>query len=151
VDIDMTSEPLGRGQRRQDVFLRDIWPDARGDRSVLGTATDPETYRRCTRLRGAEPAVGRDPLADRHGVRWDPSPPTSRSRRTSTIRHGAGTAQRHQTPAPLAIFGDSVTTDHISPAGAIKPSSPAGLYLQEKASRPKTLTRTARGAATTRS
>ncbi|HET6922407.1 MAG TPA: aconitate hydratase AcnA, partial [Anaeromyxobacteraceae bacterium] len=127
VDLDLTREPLGKGRDGAPVFLRDLWPSAREVSDLLAAATDPEAYRRN--------------YGDfTHNARWNEMPVKG-----GTLYHWDPRSTYIQEPpyffdeAPrpgdltgaraLAIFGDSVTTDHISPAGAIAPSSPAGQYL----------------------
>ncbi|MDQ1638877.1 MAG: aconitate hydratase [Pyrinomonadaceae bacterium] len=134
VNIDLSREPLGQGSDGCDVYLRDVWPNLQEINSLLSTAMDPETYRRNYRdFAGQNPLWNEIPTSTGNVYEWDPEstyirePPYfdgfSNAVEEFKDIHGA---------RPLAIFGDSVTTDHISPAGAIKASSPAGLHLQEK-------------------
>ncbi len=139
VDIDMTTEPLGKDKQGNDVFLRDIWPTTEEIAAVLGTATDPETYRRLyADFENQNPLWTDVPSSTGKVYDWDESstyiqePPYF-----DKFGMEAGVAKDIKGARPLAVFGDSVTTDHISPAGAIKPSSPAGLYLQEKGVAPE--------------
>ncbi len=132
VDIDLTSEPLGRGKDGQDVYLRDVWPSPEEIDAFISTAFDPETYRK---LYGD--SAHQNPLwneipggtGDVYG--WDvestyiQEPPYFEG--FSMVPDGIADVVGAR---PLAILGDSVTTDHISPAGSIKASAPAGLYLQ---------------------
>jgi aconitate hydratase len=134
VNIDLSKDPLGKDRNGNDVYLKDIWATTEEVEELLKQAFDPETYRR---LYGSfadqNPMWNEIPTSAGKVYEWDrestyiQEPPyfekfSNEKRRFSNII-GA---------RPLAIFGDSVTTDHISPAGAIKPSSPAGLYLQVK-------------------
>jgi aconitate hydratase len=132
VDIDLSREPLGRGSDGTDVYLRDLWPAPEEIDREMRRALDPEAYRRLYReLDRQNPLWSEIPAATGHSYEWDPEstyiqePPFftdfSLSPAEPTDIRGA---------RALGIFGDSVTTDHISPAGAIKPSSPAGVYLQ---------------------
>ena len=134
VDIDMSTEPLGRDQDDRDVYLRDLWPTTEEIGAVMQAATDPETYRRLYKdFAGQNPLWQEIPSSVGSVYDWDASstyirePPYfdrfSMEPDAARVIHNA---------RPLAIFGDSVTTDHISPAGSIKPSSPAGLYLQQR-------------------
>ncbi|PLS82525.1 MAG: aconitate hydratase, partial [Chloroflexi bacterium] len=134
VDIDMSQEPIGKAQDGQDVYLRDLWPSTEEIGALLGSATDPETYRRLYRdFESQNPLWAEIPSSTGKLYEWDEAstyiqePPYFEN-----FGMEAGTAANVTEARPLAIFGDSVTTDHISPAGAIKPSSPAGLYLQSK-------------------
>ncbi len=134
IDIDMTTEPLGTGKDGQDVYLKDVWPSTEEIGELLYAAKDPETYRRMYRdFEDQNPLWMQVPASTGRVYAWDSEstyiqePPyfNEFSMSASATRDIIGAR-------PLAIFGDSVTTDHISPAGAIKPSSPAGLYLQAK-------------------
>ncbi|MFN2598276.1 MAG: aconitase family protein, partial [Pyrinomonadaceae bacterium] len=131
VTIDLTKEPLGRG-RDGDVFLRDIWPTLEEIGAQLGAATDPETYRRLySDFAGQNPLWNDIPSVGGEVYEWDQlstyiqEPPYF-----ERFSMEAGRFTDIKRARPLAIFGDSVTTDHISPAGAIKPASPAGIYLR---------------------
>jgi aconitate hydratase len=139
VDIDITREPLGRDRQGHEVYLRDIWPTPGEIRDTLVSSTDPETYRRLySDFVAANPLWNEIPSTTGKVYRWDPAstyiqePPFFEdfSMTPDAVRDIRGAR-------PLAIFGDSVTTDHISPAGAIKPASPAGLYLQQQGIAPQ--------------
>jgi aconitate hydratase len=135
VDIDMSTQPLGKGDDGKDVFLRDIWPTSAELAETLALAQSPEDYRRLYSDFGGNPLW--EGIRAPHGVVYD------WDAKSTYIQHppyfaGDGAPSAAARPAqdihgarPLAIFGDSITTDHISPAGAIKASSPAGKYLQE--------------------
>ena len=134
VDIDLTTEPLGIGSDGAPVFLADVWPSPDEIRSVIGSAIDPELFRRTY----AAVFDGDDrwralPIPEGDRYDWDP--------RSTYIAKPPFFAGMGVDPAPftdivgarvLAFLGDSVTTDHISPAGSIAPWSPAGDWLQER-------------------
>lgn len=129
VDIDLTREPLGIIGGRE-VHLRDVWPSAQEVAAVLGAAYDPAEYRRAyADVAGQGPPWSEIPAAGGLLYEWDPAslyirePPYFDPLAAPAPAGFAGARA-------LAIFGDSITTDHISPAGAIKPTSPAGLYLR---------------------
>jgi len=133
VDVDLTTEPVGKDKDGQPVFLRDIWPTTREIRELLKGVLKPEVFRQ--RYRDfAEQNPKWNEIASGGGevYPWDSTstyiqePPffAGFSRRPSAITELKGARC-------LGIFGDSVTTDHISPAGAIKKTSPAGRYLME--------------------
>jgi aconitate hydratase len=131
VNIDLTKEPLGKGKGGEEVYLRDIWPTLEEIGEVLGAATDPETYRKLySDFAEANPLWNDIPAVTGEVYDWDTQstyiqePPYFEK-----FSMEAGTFCDIRGARPLAIFGDSVTTDHISPAGAIKPKSPAGRYL----------------------
>ncbi len=134
VDIDMTADPLGRGGDGRDVYLRDIWPTPDEIGEALEMATDPETYRRLYRDFAEQNPLWQEIPSTIGGVYdWDTQSTYIREPPFfDRFSMDAGVARDIHGARPLAIFGDSVTTDHISPAGAIKPSSPAGLYLQQR-------------------
>jgi aconitate hydratase len=134
VDIDLTTEPLGTSSTGEPVYLRDIWPTYQEIDALLHNANDPESYRRIYQGFNDQNPLWQDiPASEGRVYDWDLSstyiqePPYFEK---FSLEPAA--TKNVQGARALAIFGDSVTTDHISPAGAIKPSSPAGLYLQEK-------------------
>ena len=134
VDLDLSTEPLGTGSDGQDVFLKDIWPSMAEVNEVMRAAFDPDTYRKLySNFADQNPLWNEIPTTTGNVYEWD--------RESTYIREppyfenftsGLESLSDIKGARPLAIFGDSVTTDHISPAGAIKPSSPAGLYLQQR-------------------
>ncbi|HEY3452931.1 MAG TPA: aconitate hydratase [Myxococcales bacterium] len=132
VDIDFEREPLGKGKDGREVFLKEVWPTAAEVADLLAAARDPETYRRRYRdVASQSPLWGAIPSAGGEVYAWDP-----RSTYVREPPYFEGFSAQHAPPGDLrgarvlAIFGDSVTTDHISPAGSIKPKAPAGTYLQ---------------------
>ena len=133
VNFDMTSEPLGRDRNGQDVYLSELWPTLREISELMSSAFDPETYRRLySNFAGQNPMWGEIPERGGDLYEWDAS---STYIREPPYFEKFGMKPDRVTDIkgarPLAIFADSVTTDHISPAGAIKPDSPAGQYLHE--------------------
>ncbi|HET6439937.1 MAG TPA: aconitate hydratase [Anaeromyxobacter sp.] len=138
VDVDLEKEPLGLGRGGEPVFLRDVWPAPEEIEALRAAAADPEEYRRNYgavargEARNAEERAWAE-LPVRGGAlyEWDPASTYIQEPPYFTPFPLLPTAPGEIRGArPLAIFGDSVTTDHISPAGSIKPSSPAGLFLQ---------------------
>jgi aconitate hydratase len=134
VNINMSTDPLGHGRDGRPVYLRDIWPSTEEVRDLMSMAFDPETYRNLySKFEEQNPLWNEIPTTVGDVYDWDPQstyiqePPYFEK-----FGMEAGRFCDIKGARPLAIFGDSVTTDHISPAGAIKPSLPAGLYLQEK-------------------
>ncbi|HEV2976467.1 MAG TPA: aconitate hydratase [Casimicrobiaceae bacterium] len=131
-NIDMTSEPLGNGRDGKPVFLRDIWPTAQEVGAVMQYATDPATYRRLySDFTKDNPLWNSVPTSKGQVYVWDRSTYIAEPPFFKDFTMHAGTAHDIHGARALGIFGDSVTTDHISPAGAIKPTSPAGIYLLE--------------------
>jgi aconitate hydratase len=137
-DVDLTKEPLGRG-KSGPVFLKDIWPTTKEVSEALLQSVDAATYKRLyADLASASPLWAGIPARTGTLYAWDAA--------STYIQEPPFFEGFSLTPPPvagisgaraLAIFGDSVTTDHISPAGAIKKSSPAGLYLQEEGVKPE--------------
>jgi len=134
VDVDLSTAPLGIGKDGQPVYLRDIWPSMQEINGLLRSAFDADTYRR---LYGSfaeqNPLWNEIPTTTGSVYQWDSGstyiqePPYFEN-----FSNAVGNWEDIHGARPLAIFGDSVTTDHISPAGAIKANSPAGMYLLEK-------------------
>ena len=136
---DVVLHPIGQDKGGDDVFLKDIWASLDEVREHLQTAFDPETYRRLYSQFAEQNPLWNDIESSTGQVyEWDSEstyiqePPYFDDFTMETGTFADFTGAR-----ALAIFGDSVTTDHISPAGAIKASSPAGLYLQEKGVEPR--------------
>jgi len=136
---DMDSDPLGKDSEGNDVFLKDIWPSLNEVRDMLAAAYDAETYKKLYSEFADKNPLWNDITSSTGAIyEWDADstyiqePPYFDNFGKPT----AGFADIHDARA-LAIFGDSVTTDHISPAGAIKANSPAGEYLQSLGVEPK--------------
>ena len=139
VNTDFATEPIGKDKEGNDVFLKDIWASLEEVREVLDAAFDPETYRR---LYGdfaeKNPLWNSIPSTIGKVYEWDENssyiqePPYFEG-----FTMDAGEFEDIKNARPLALFSNSVTTDHISPAGSFAPDSPAGLYLQENGVEPK--------------
>jgi aconitate hydratase len=128
IDIDMLNEPIANG-----VYLRDIWPTMDEVREAMQSSLSPDDFRRMYASFADQNPLWNDiPSSAGLLYEWDESstyiqePPFF-----TNFGMEAGKASDITGARPLAIFGDSVTTDHISPAGSIKASSPAGRYLVE--------------------
>ncbi len=133
MDIDLEAEPLGQGSDGEDVFLRDLWPTSREVAETVGRAIEGSMFQRTY----ADVFTGDDtwrglPTSESELFPWEPAstyvrqPPYFDGMSTEV-----GTVPDVEGARCLVQLGDSVTTDHISPAGSIKPESPAGLYLVE--------------------
>ena len=134
VNINLSEEPLGKDRSGADVYLRQIWPTTDEVRQVMRQAFDAETYRELyANFAEQNPLWNEIPATAGAAYAWDGE---STYIQEPPYFEGFGMEPGHISEVTgaraLAIFGDSVTTDHISPAGAIKPTSPAGLYLQER-------------------
>jgi len=133
VTIDLTIEPIGQGHGGRDVYLKEIWPSLDEIRNAMRSALKAEIFRNLYRDFAAEnPKWNEIPSSAGQVYEWD-------SRSTyiqqppffENFSLQPGRITEIQGARPLGIFGDSVTTDHISPAGSIKMTSPAGQYLIE--------------------
>jgi aconitate hydratase len=133
MDIDLENEPLGEGQDGAPVFLRDIWPSAEEIKQVVGASVQSEMFERnyAGVFSGDEMWNAVDvPAGDRYT--W---PDSTYVRRPSFFEQMPAQPPGVEPIAgarALALLGDSITTDHISPAGAIKRDSPAGRWLTEQ-------------------
>ncbi len=133
VDIDLAAEPLGTGSDGQPVFLKDIWPANDEIEALVLSGLKPEMFQSKYReIDDATPEWNAVAASGGNLYAWDDastyiqSPPFF-----DGFGMEPGTIQDLLDLRPLAIVGDSITTDHISPAGAIKEDSPAGRFLQD--------------------
>jgi aconitate hydratase len=134
VDIDLTRDPIGRDTAGNPVHLRDIWPTAHEVQQFIAKSVDAEMFAKTYAdvFRGDERWRGIDvPASDTY--EWDGS-----STYIQNPPYFAGMGKRSpglptvRGARCLGLFGDSITTDHISPAGAIRKDAPAGRYLQQR-------------------
>ncbi|RMD98307.1 MAG: aconitate hydratase, partial [Calditrichaeota bacterium] len=139
IDIDLPHEPLGKDRQGNPVYLKDIWPTREEIAKFMDRAADPENYKRMyADVNSFNPYWNQVPVDKSELFDW---------REDSTyIREPSFFIDLKLEPDPiapienarvLALLGDSVTTDHISPAGAIPPESPAGQYLIQHGIEPK--------------
>jgi len=131
VHIDLSREPLGKDKQGKETFLRDLWPTLSEIRHTMQSALAPETFRKFYRdFAGQNPKWNEIPSSTGDIYQWDEKsdyihePPFF-----DNFSMEPGHIEEIRGARALGIFGDSVTTDHISPAGAIKATSPAGQYL----------------------
>ncbi|MFP4157530.1 MAG: aconitate hydratase [Opitutales bacterium] len=134
VDIDLTNDPLGTGKDGRPVYLKDIWPGNDEIEALVLSGLKPEMFRsKYSDLASANPEWNAIESSTGSLYQWDKdstyiqNPPFFED-----FGMSPGTIADLKDLRPLAIVGDSITTDHISPAGAIKEDSPAGRYLIEK-------------------
>jgi aconitate hydratase len=139
VDLDLTKEPIGKDKNGEEIFLRDLWPSLKEVRDAMQSALTPEVFRKLYRdFADQNPKWNEIPSSTGDIYQWDEKsdyihePPFFKdfSMAVGKIENIAGARA-------LGIFGDSVTTDHISPAGAIKASSPAGEHLMSRGIKPE--------------
>ena len=131
MDVDLTSEALGNGSDGQPVYLRDIWPTPQEIESTVRASVTSEQYRKqYSEVYEGDAHWKSMPVPRGDVYQWDP--------KSTYIKMPPYFENMPKEPAPLAdihgarvlaILGDSVTTDHISPAGSIAVDSPAGKYL----------------------
>lgn len=134
INIDFANEPIGYDQQKEPVFLKDLWPSTAEIEEAISKSLSPETFK----LRYKNPTTGNplwDKIETKKGSKYDwqdsstyiQKPPffdkfSSSSPKLTSLKNMRA----------LALFGDSVTTDHISPAGAFRANTPAGEYLVSK-------------------
>ena len=139
VDIDLTSEPLGKDRDGNDVYLRDIWPTQQEIADTIAESLKPEMFHE----QYADVYTGNEmwnaiPVKDAEVYDWDPDstyiqePPFF-----IDLKPEAEPPQPITGARVLILLGDSVTTDHISPAGSIAINSPAARYLMEHGVEPR--------------
>ena len=131
VNIDITKDALGTGKDGRPVYLKDIWPSTQEVAAVMKYATDPAMYKKLFSAFGeGNPMWDEIPTSIGATYQWDVQ--------STYVRHPPYFDDFRMTPGKvtdvkgarvLGIFGDSITTDHISPAGGIRATSPAGKYL----------------------
>ena len=132
IDIDLTREPLASVDGRE-VYLRDLWPSLQEIDALMATAFDPIEYRRVyADFARQNPLWNQIPAGAGRLYEWDPASLYIREPPYFAPSMSAAPAAEFSGARALAIFDDSITTDHISPAGAIKATSPAGDYLRDR-------------------
>ncbi|MEM7343770.1 MAG: aconitate hydratase AcnA [Chloroflexota bacterium] len=132
-DIDLTNEPLGTGSDGQPVYLKDIWPTQAEVAAEYDKALNPDTFHKeYDGIEQSNPKWNEIPVAEGSIYQWDEwstyiqEPPFFVG-----MGHDSDPIQPITSASVLVKVGNSVTTDHISPAGAIPKEMPAGTYLQE--------------------
>jgi aconitate hydratase len=133
MDVDLLTEPLGQGNDGEDVYLADIWPSPAEVQSTIASAIGEEMFRATyANVFEGDPAWRELPVPEGDLFAWDPSSTyVRRPPYFDGMAHEPRTVEDLVGARCLVAVGDSVTTDHISPAGAIRPDSPAGKYLLE--------------------
>jgi aconitate hydratase A / 2-methylisocitrate dehydratase len=133
MDVDLLNEPLGQDPNGGDVYLHDIWPSAQEIQETITASVRGEMFSRTY----ADVFTGDEqwrtlPVPEGERFAWDPASTYVRQPPYfDGMPREPGTVGDIEGARCLVVLGDSVTTDHISPAGAIKPDSPAGKYLVE--------------------
>src|SRR5688500_14976146 len=130
--VDMRNQPLGKGKDGKDVYIGHIWPGAEEVQSLMKLAMDAPTFRRLySDLGNTNPLWKKVSAPGGQVYSWPASTYIAEPPFFDGFSMTPGSTGSITGAKILGIFGDSVTTDHISPAGSIKPTSPAGIYLQE--------------------
>ena len=139
VDLDLNKDPLAQDKEGRDVFLKDLWPSLGEIRDMMQSALTPEVFRKLYRdFADQNPKWNEISARTGEVYEWDEKsdyihdPPFF-----AGFSMSPGRIEDIRGARPLGIFGDSVTTDHISPAGAIKANSPAGHYLVSRGIKPE--------------
>jgi len=139
VDVDLSKEPIGKDKDGKETFLRDLWPSLTEIRDAMQSALRPDVFRKLYRdFADQNPKWNEIPSSTGEVYQWDEKsdyihePPFFKD-----FSMEAGKIDNIVGGRALGIFGDSVTTDHISPAGAIKATSPAGQYLVSRGIQPQ--------------
>jgi aconitate hydratase len=139
MDIDIVGDPLGQDEHGEDVYLSDIWPSAHEVAQTIGEAVRADMFRHSYgEVFAGDERWNSLPVPEGERFAWDPD--------STYVRLPPYFQGMPAEPAPvsdvhgarvLALLGDSVTTDHISPAGSIKRDGPAGAYLQRQGVAPR--------------
>ncbi|MEP6603467.1 MAG: aconitate hydratase [Spartobacteria bacterium] len=139
VDVDLTKDAIGKDKDGKETFLRDLWPSLKEIRDAMQSALTPEVFRRLYKdFADQNPKWNEIPSSKGEVYVWDETsdyihePPFF-----ADFSMEVGKIDNIMGARALGIFGDSVTTDHISPAGAIKATSPAGEYLKSRGIQPE--------------
>jgi aconitate hydratase len=139
VHIDLSRDPLGKDKDGKETFLRDLWPTLTEIQHTMQSALTPETFRKFYRdFAEQNPKWNEIPSSTGDIYQWDEKsdyihdPPFFEN-----FSMEPGHIAEIRSARALGIFGDTVTTDHISPAGAIKDTSPAGKYLMSRGVQPR--------------
>src|SRR5689334_14398445 len=129
---DFKNEPIGKSKDGRDVFIGHLWPTADEVKALLKSAMDAPTFRRLySDLADTNPLWKKISAPTGQVYNWPKSTYIAEPPFFAGFTMSPGKAAPISGARVLGVFGDSVTTDHISPAGSIKPTSPAGIYLQE--------------------
>ncbi len=130
IQVDLMTEPLGKDKKGKDVYIGDIWPTSEEIDALMKSAMNPATFRRLYgNLTKDHTMWNAVPAAAGQVYDWPLSTYIAEPPFFDSFEMQPAAVEPIQRARALGLFGDSITTDHISPAGAIKESSPAGQYL----------------------
>jgi aconitate hydratase len=134
VNIDITTEPIGYNDKNEAIYLKDIWPSSMEIKEAVAMAVKPEMFReQYANVFTANERFNNIPVPEGDLYEWDinstyiQEPPFFKDLKSDIFD-----IEDIMNSKVLALLGDSVTTDHISPAGSIGKTSPAGVYLEDK-------------------
>ncbi len=131
ISIDFTHEPIGYGINKEPIFLKDLWPTNIEIEEAISKALSPETFQKRYGNLASENVLWNN-IKTKKGSTYNWQKDSTYIQRPPFFERFTLTPPKTkplQNMRALALFGDSITTDHISPAGAFKPSTPAGRYL----------------------
>ena len=138
IDIDLVNDPIGKGSDGNDVFLRDIWPSNKEISDTIASTINPAMFEKnYADVFKGDSRWNQISSPDGSQYQWDDSTYIKDPPYFDGITMDVGTIDDIKGARALGVFGDSITTDHISPAGSIKKDSPAGRYLIEHGVQPK--------------
>lgn len=139
VKIDLASEPIGQDQKGNDVYLKDIWPTSQEVQDTIAKCVTPSMFKsRYSDVFKGDEFWQKVSVPEGETFAWDASstyinnPPYFKG-----MTKDPGAISDIKDASVLGLFADSITTDHISPAGSFKPETPAGSYLVERGVAPK--------------
>jgi len=132
--VDITTEPLGQDKNGNAIFLKDVWPSNQEIQDAINASLSSEMFiERYANVFDGTPEWQAVPVSEGKTYKWnDNSTYIQHPPYFQGMGHDVAATANIIGARPLALLGDSITTDHISPAGAIKANSPAGEYLQAK-------------------
>ncbi|AIF47909.1 aconitate hydratase AcnA [Dyella japonica] len=138
LDVDLSKDPLGTGSDGKPVYLKDIWPTNQEISDVVGSALNPEMFEKSyADVFKGDTRWNHIASPDGDVYKWDDSTYIKNPPYFEGMSKEPGTIEDVHGARVLGLFGDSITTDHISPAGSIKKDSPAGRFLIAKGVDPK--------------
>ena len=137
IDIDLVNDPIGQDRDGKDVFLRDIWPSNKEISDTIASTINPAMFEKnYADVFKGDSRWNQIASPDGSQYVWDDSTYIKNPPYFDGITMDVGSIDDIKGARALGVFGDSITTDHISPAGSIKKDSPAGRYLIERGVQP---------------
>ncbi|ULU23366.1 aconitate hydratase AcnA [Dyella terrae] len=138
LDVDLSKDPLGTGSDGKPVYLKDIWPTNQEISDLVGSALNPEMFEKSyADVFKGDSRWNHIASPDGDVYKWDDSTYIKNPPYFEGMSKEPGSIEDVHGARVLSLFGDSITTDHISPAGSIKKDSPAGRFLIGKGVEPK--------------